>query len=148
MGIQKKKKKKKRQVVNMRKRRGSTAAGPGRLKDREGETGSISVSTDLNTYGEMGQCLKRQTTQTHTGGAPHAAQWAESLSAAAPVTAEVQVQSPARHSGLKDPATRHCLACSLDSVPDPGTSIGHGAAVRFKKKKKKIKKEKKKRKKN
>ena len=37
-------------------------------------------------------------------GVPTVAQWIKNLTAAAQVAVEAQVQSPAQHSGLKDPA--------------------------------------------
>ena len=60
-------------------------------------------------------------------------QWVKSLTAAAPVTAEAQVQSLAHCSGLR---IQYCHSysidhsCSSDSVPGWGTSICHGVAIR------------------
>ena len=63
---------------------------------------------------------------------PAVVQWVKNPSAAAPVTAEAWVQSPAQHSGLR---IRHCLtcghSCGSDSIPGPGTST----CVEMKKKK-------------
>ena len=72
-------------------------------------------------------------------GVPTVAQWIKSLTAAAQVSAEVWVQASAECSGLKDPALLqlpHRLQLQLRSAPLhtplPGTSICHGAAVKFK----------------
>ena len=54
------------------------------------------------------------------------AQWAKNPTAAIQVTVEVQVCSPAWHSGLKDLCCCHCSVngtCASDSVPGPTTSI-------------------------
>ena len=54
-----------------------------------------------------------------------------------PAAAEVQVWSPAWHSGLRILQWHSCgggLSCSSDSIPGPGTSMAEGSA----KKKKKI----------
>lgn len=59
-------------------------------------------------------------------------QWAKNQTAAALVTAELQVQSPVQCGGLR---TQHGCSCSIgcncgsESVPGPGTSIAEGAAV-------------------
>ena len=61
-------------------------------------------------------------------GVPTVAQWVKNLIAVAGVAAEVLVWSPARHSGLKEPAwlQRYDIghSCGSDSIPGPGTSIG------------------------
>ena len=53
-------------------------------------------------------------------------QWVKNLTAAAQVTVEAQVQSPARCSGLKIQCCCSCgvdCSCSSDSVPSLGISI-------------------------
>ena len=49
-------------------------------------------------------------------------QWVKNPISAAQVTAEAQVRSLARHSGLKDPALPQL---QLNSIPAPGTFICH-----------------------
>ena len=56
-------------------------------------------------------------------------QWVKNLTAAAQAAVEVQVQSPAQRSGLKDLALLQ-LWHRLDSVPDPGTSTCHRCSLK------------------
>ena len=57
-------------------------------------------------------------------------QWVNNLTAVAQFSAEVQVQSLAWCSELKDPELlwlHH--TCGLDSIPGPGTSMCHGCSL-------------------
>ena len=65
---------------------------------------------------------------------PAVVQWVKNPATAAQVTAEVQVQSPAQHSGFKDPAL---LKLWLGFNPWPRElAYAMGAAIKKKKKKK------------
>ena len=62
-------------------------------------------------------------------GIPTVAQWVENPTAVAWVATEVQVQSPAHCSGLKDLALTqlwHRWHCGSDAIPGQGTSICYG----------------------
>ena len=60
-------------------------------------------------------------------GVPAVAQWVKNPTAAAWVSAETGIRSPALHRGLKDMGLPHC---SSHSVPGPGISIAMGAAIK------------------
>ena len=61
------------------------------------------------------------------------AQWVKNPTAAAQVAVEVQVQSLAQHSELKDLALpQFCGSCDSDSFPGPGTSIPWGQPLKKK----------------
>ena len=75
------------------------------------------------------------TLKNDVGGVPAMVHWVKNLTAAAQIDAEVQFQSPAWCSGLKDPALPQPLAQTQSLAQELPYTVG--AAIKGKKKKKK-----------